>query len=330
MNDLESLRTAWGAPEPPSPTARAHARAALLDRASGTAAASPAPASPAPAPAARRRRRGWLFGLGAVGAAAAVGIGFAAVPSSGDRGGAGGEARTSPEVRLVSANSLLDRAADAAEKRPFTPPRPDQWVMIEERLTTSAKPGGVVTGGPYRSKVRRQWTKADGSLMAFADGKGGITTQSAAGIEPRSDYAAVSRMPTDPDALIAWIRARSHGVSALEELNTIMRDSAPPPKVQAAIFRAMGRIPGGTLVSGAKDDAGRPAVAVGWTTEGWLHEEVLFDPSSYAYLGERAISVKRHTMESEQGTLVIPKGTVQRLEVRVRDAVVDRPGQLPG
>ncbi|MFC4906036.1 CU044_5270 family protein [Actinomadura gamaensis] len=350
MNDLDALRAAWEAPAPPSPEARANARAALLSRATASAVApTPTPILALPSdPAAprverasavvggeggtsggaRRSRRRWGWSLAAVGAAAAIGAGFAVAPS-----GTGGDGHRNGGVRLMSANALLDRAADAAERRPFTAPRPDQWVMVEERLTTSAEPAGVVTGGPYMTRVRRTWHKADGSLMAYwVAPKGKVQVQSAAGMDPRVDYAAMSRLPTDPDALIARVRRDAPGQSwdrVLQLLNTILRTSTPPPKVQAAIFRAMRSIPGGTLVNGVRDAAGRPAIAIGWTTEGWLREEVLLDPKSYAYLGERAVAGQRHEMESAKGTVVVPKGAVQRVELRTRAGVVDAPGLLP-
>ncbi|MBW8484373.1 hypothetical protein [Actinomadura parmotrematis] len=142
-------------------------------------------------------------------------------------------------------------------------------------------------------------------------------------------------LPTDPAALVAELRRQGGPgmgggrAGTLRTLNTILRDAVPPPKVQAAIFRAMHALPGATLGTGAEDDAGRPALAVGWTTEGWLHEEVLLDPRTYAYLGERAVAIKRHVARGEDGTRVIPRGTLQRLLVRVRTAVVDRAGQRP-
>jgi hypothetical protein len=68
------------------------------------------------------------------------------------------------------------------------------------------------------------------------------------------------------------------------------------------------------------------------TAEGWLHEEVMLDPKSYAYLGERAISIKGHTLRGagDDPDVVagyVKKGVLQNLTVRTAVRVVGGPGQ---
>jgi hypothetical protein len=113
-------------------------------------------------------------------------------------------------------------------------------------------------------------------------------------------------------------------------LGVILRENLLPPRTEAAIFRAMKKIPGVTLVDNAAD--ARPAIALGRTTEGWLHEEVLLDPKSYAYLGERAISIKGHTSRGvgDNPTAMpeyVKKGVLQNLTVRTAAGIVSAPGQ---
>jgi hypothetical protein len=116
--------------------------------------------------------------------------------------------------------------------------------------------------------------------------------------------------------------------TAYRMLGAILRNNVLPPRLEAAIYWALKRIPGVTLVENKVDAAGRPAIALGRVEEGWLHEEVLLDPKTYAYLGERAISTRDKVFKTEYGTTErLKKGTLQRLMVRTAAGVVDRPGQ---
>jgi hypothetical protein len=109
-------------------------------------------------------------------------------------------------------------------------------------------------------------------------------------------------------------------------LSAILRDHVLPPKQEAALFRAIKQIPGVTL-AGKVDAAGRPAIALGRTTEGWLREELLLDPTTYAYLGERSIAIKDHILKGGDGTAKVKKGTLQLQSVRLAARIVDKPGQ---
>jgi len=118
MNDVTILREAWDAPAPPSPAARADARGALLECAR-------------PRPRRRHRRL-----AAAVALAASIALAATVAHNLGDPG------RTLPSVSQASAATVLERAATAAERRAFTPPRPDQWFCFEDRFTA---PEGTFT-----------------------------------------------------------------------------------------------------------------------------------------------------------------------------------------
>ncbi|MEV4257924.1 CU044_5270 family protein [Spirillospora sp. NPDC049652] len=343
QNDLKALDEAWPVPGPPSPAARAAARAALMDRAaSASASASEAVAAVAPgkpARSARRGRRRWTFGQVAVGAAAAAAVAVAvAVPSSG--------AHREGGVRLVSANTVLDRAALAAGHRPFQAPRPDQWVMIENR--------GVVDelklsrGRSHTLDLTRDWVRVDGTQYAFWDWSSRKlqTRRLPAGARVAGSYAEVSELPTDPDALIATIAARRKGraspykdlagpakaragqVQVVGDLTNLLEETTPPPALQVAVYKALKKAPGGTVNPTAQDPLGRPAISVTWGGT-FARYEILLDPSTYAYLGGRTITVKPLPRRRETGTVVLPAGTVLRAFVRTRAGIVDKPGQLP-
>ncbi|TMR39705.1 CU044_5270 family protein [Actinomadura geliboluensis] len=265
--------------------------------------------------------------LAAVGALAAVAVAGVALRGADDPGGQG-----APPARIAlgtpaEAAHVLDRAAAVAVTRPSAEAAPRQWVYTKMRLTSSAKPAGIVIGGPYKTDTWEVWRRGDGKqYAAYQDGR------LRAGHELVSS-AVASRfepLPGDPAALLRKVRGEGGDQMAFETLVTILRDSSHSPETEAAIFRAIKLIPGVTPVEGEVEIAGRPAIALGLTVEGWLHEEVLLDPKTYAYLGERAIAVKTRTFASEGGPAVTVKaGTLQRLMVRVAIGVVGKSGERP-
>ncbi|WBB71161.1 CU044_5270 family protein [Micromonospora sp. WMMD812] len=333
------LRDAWSDVPPPSPATRAQARAALLARAAHVD--NPAPQR-APSPRARAStpwrlpRLGWRVGVITAAVAAVVG-GLTVVESVNgpvDRGPAGTAIPGLPAARPASAAEALERAASAAGAQSFTAPRPDQWIHVEERMTSGAGPGGLVTGGPYRTRVLQHWMRADGRQVAwFVDGKFQFQGQPAR-TTPPSDYPTLAALPTDPDALLQWLHQEMGGLTdsteedrnsfSFGQLNAILRNNVLPPGVEAAIYRAMAKIPNVTLVPDAVNVDGRPAIALGRVQGGWLREEVLLDPDTHRLIGERAVAIKDYTAHGLDGTVRVKSGTVQRLVV-TNVEIVDRP-----
>ncbi|MEU8798819.1 CU044_5270 family protein [Spirillospora sp. NPDC048819] len=328
MNDLEILRDAWAEPEAPAEASRAAARTALLERATGVP---------------RRRFRLSRFGvrLVAVGAlAAAVAVGVTVVQTAGGTDRDGNPRPVVPGIPagpVANASEALERAARAAETRTFTPPRPDQWIYIESRVRSGPTPNGPVSKNPDKDVVTRNWQRADGTKSAtIEDGK--IRFAGMMPTTPPSDYASLAALPADPDALLKWIYKEMGGLGATKEgrystayamFGAILRTNVLPPKIEAAVFRAIKKIPGVTLVKGRVDAAGRPAVGLGRVTEGYLHRELLLDEESYRYLGERSVVIEDHTTRGLDGIRSVEKGDLMNLTVRLKAGIVDRPGQRP-
>ncbi len=132
-------------------------------------------------------------------------------------------------------------------------------------------------------------------------------------------------LPTDRDGMRAYLYSVRTDLpvdqQAFTRVGDLIRGKYLPSASLAAVFEAAGTIPGVTLVPDAVDAAGRRGIAVARTHEG-LRRELIFDPTTYAYLGERDIVV-----ESQDDTP--PPGTVVTSTARIRTAVVDRPDQLP-
>ncbi|GGV13456.1 hypothetical protein GCM10010182_37610 [Actinomadura cremea] len=334
MNDIDALREAWDAPEGPSAEARAGARTALVDRTAGRA---PAASSRPVARARRLPRLGIrLAAVGALATAAVVGVTVLQQAGGVDEHGRPAPAVPGiPAAPVANASELLERAAKSAEVRSFTPPRPDQWIYVESRSRRGDTPNGPVSDDPADTRTNRSWTRADGKVLAYTeDGK--LVQSAMPATTPPADYASLSKLPTDPDALLKWTYADMGGLGETAEgrystaytmLTAILRDSELPPKVEAALFRAIKKIPDVTLVEGRVDMAGRQAIALGRITEGYLHEEILFDPKTYEYLGERAVAIKDNTTRGEDGTRSVREGDLLRLTVQVKSGIVDEAGQ---
>jgi hypothetical protein len=301
MNDLTILHDAWEAPEAPSHASYARARAKLSARID------------------RRRRAPRLrVRLAAVGALAlAIAIGLAVAQNLGG-GGA---------VPVASAE-VLERAAAVAERQPFTPPRDGQWIYVQDRLT---RQDGKI-------EVQSHWRRADGEGAAFIDEHGKLHVEDLPWPKGRpkpltESYEGVASLPTDPAALLRWAYAQDvqngdtskDGVVYLL-LNGILRGNVLPPELEAAIFRAMKQIPGVTLQT--VDIFGKPAYSLTFTDD-WLREELLIDPKTYTYRGERSTVVRDATIDplkAGNSTGEVKKGSTVIAE-RLATAVVDKPGR---
>ncbi|WP_433465763.1 hypothetical protein [Spirillospora sp. CA-128828] len=175
------------------------------------------------------------------------------------------------------------------------------------------------------------WRRLDGKneYAAYEDGK--LTKSPGNETAPR--VARFDPLPADPQALLREVGGtpESGYELAFHTLVTILAGSVHPPRTEAAIFQAIKLIPGVTATGGAVDAAGRPAITLGLIgKEGWLRDEVLLDPKTYSYLGERSITVQDHAHEGDDGKKnVVKSGTLQFMEVRVAVGIVNEPGDRP-
>jgi hypothetical protein len=283
MNDLLTI---WEAPEAPSPEARRRARAALLER------------------AARRRRPVLRASFAAL--ALALSAGVVVVENLG-----------TPGHSIPSASArVLERAAHAAERRPFTAPRDDEWIYTEDR------------SGTY---VIERWRRADGLGSARRDGRTGLLVEMerpGRAPLPFDSYARLAALPTAPDALLRVVyREGEHitGAGSTREaeaygiLGGMLAAGVLPPDSEAALFRTIERIPGVTVST--VEVLGEPTLSLALTDD-WLRQELLLDPRTYAYRGKRSTTIKEPPPEKGKGL-----GTV--VAERVAVGIVAKPGERP-
>jgi hypothetical protein len=163
------------------------------------------------------------------------------------------------------------------------------------------------------------------------------------------DPAAV---PTDPDGLLAAIYRLVEDPACAPILvgDTVqdrafllidgMLQTVMPANVHAALYQALAKIPGVTVVQGATDAAGRRGVAFaraaaveGPGSSDWLRLEIILDRDTYRYLGARHVVTRDHfipdTPSGSKGTW-FRKGQVLVSRAQLALAVVDAPCQRPG
>ncbi|MGW3365546.1 hypothetical protein ACWDOR_21695 [Streptosporangium canum] len=115
---------------------------------------------------------------------------------------------------------------------------------------------------------------------------------------PENIYALLAALPTDPDALPAEFR-KIHEIEGadqddwtFERFAATLSRNIVPPDLQAAIFRAIAKLPGVMVNGSAVDADGRAVLSVSHIVEGWRHFEILLDPATYAYRGRRETAIR--------------------------------------
>jgi hypothetical protein len=298
-----------------------------------------------PAPRRRPHRRLVL----ATSALAAVAVGAVAVVANGSSGvgqtpgGSPPRPAAAPSTPgLAPVARTFDLAAAYAAARPFTPPRPDQWIYIQDRQLSPSSLARAKRQKPV--ETTQTWMRADGRKMAGSNPErnGALETW-----DQVSEYPALSNLPTDPRRLLAQLRAELLApppsvagpalpvpaeVAPMEDrlfgrIVDILAQNLLPPAVTAALWRAAALIPGVTQSPGTVKVDGRTLIAVGRIQQGWLSEQLLVNPDTYDFVGYRTVATRDHTIDTGNGRGIrVPKGEVQNVSTRLAAAIVDRPG----
>ncbi|WP_285629383.1 CU044_5270 family protein [Actinoallomurus iriomotensis] len=239
----------------------------------------------------RWKRRPFMGGLIVVGTAAAVTAAVAILP--------GATSTRTERLRPVSAVEVLGRAAKTARTEELHA-RNDQFIKV-----TSVE----IADHRY---TRQTWLSVDGSEVGllrtnpcqFRSGTATCDVRLQNGDRPKGappmpfngTPAYLRTLPTDPAALKAYIRAHTDKLPASKrpaegyETWSFVVDHVVenyvPPKLRGALFDVAATVPGISVSKNVRDAIGRPGIAVRMKTgAGW--QELIFDPVSYRYLGER-------------------------------------------
>jgi hypothetical protein len=305
------------------------------------------------------RRFAWSAGL-AAGLATAVAVGVLLAPGAGrlapgaDRPGQTGEA----PLELISAAQVLDLAATATKGLPELSPRPDQAIMVKSTAMGMIMSAGRARGegGLMHRSTRTVWWPADGvrdgvleqtylemkpipglpSPKTDFENKVGKPELLSLKICPdsgeyaRKDFAYVSALPTTPEAMLAYLQNSPGENNPLNErafaaAGDLLLENYLPPAQRAAVYRALRLIPGLNLVPDAEDGAGRKGVAVAYDDNArGRRTELIFDPASFRYLGERSFSLDPKYTRIPAGTQI---GASALLSAEVVDIVPTPPAR---
>lgn len=241
------------------------------------------------------------------------------------------------QPRPANAAVFLDRAADQVARQPSQqkPLQDGQWVYIRDLGSNKTQDDK----GREKVDITKQefWFRFDGEEFAGRIGTGGLDRfpVEQAG-DPDFWYPArvrdfQAKLPLDPDRLLAAVHAEvkrmhpkqrefhqgrgldSQTVWLISELLGADVGVLPTPELQAAMYRALAKVPGIKVTENVIDLAGRRSVVLDYTW-GWYQTGIVLDPTSYAYRG---------------AAWELKDGKVYTGSARLQAAIVDQPGQLP-
>ncbi|MFG1702481.1 CU044_5270 family protein [Nonomuraea sp. M3C6] len=328
--DEDEIRTfADGRPAVPpySAEARARARERLLAEARG-----------------RRRfrlpRLGWR--AAAAFGATVVLVGGVAVTLSGRGSGGTGPATSVTQSAAVSPGEL--------------DPRPGQYILVESDTMYGMHRVGA-NGEKEESSLyqthRKIWQSVDASANgllliegrepkpwpgkplpepASKDRRGStyMTLPSCPGQRGfrRTDYAYLSTLPADAAAMrahvyqvsAAYVSMGKHvdqDEAAFSFVTDLVRETYLPKAQRDALFEATKTIPGVEVAEGVENSAGRKGVALGRADRTGTLAQVIFDPDTHLYLGERRTVVDAKLADA-------PEGSVVALTAQLNVSVVDK------
>ncbi|WP_412538149.1 CU044_5270 family protein [Longispora sp. K20-0274] len=235
----------------------------------------------------RRRRFALAFGLPGL-AAAAVAAVLVLAPLDG-----GG-----PEAAHAEAATVLHRAAAAALTVPDVEPRPDQYYYVRTEQAGHESQAWRSMDGQHDGYFTVPGQPAepvpgchDGRQQAY-DKYGQLEVGVTRECETRPAYRP--ELPDTADAMFAYINADASTSPRETRANYIaktamglMGQTYLRPKVRAALFEALSRVPGLTIVRDVTDGAGRPGIGIGWNPGSGDQYVLVFHPTTYAYMGMR-------------------------------------------
>ncbi|GAB3400773.1 CU044_5270 family protein [Flindersiella endophytica] len=294
MDEMQALRELRGEVEPASPRRMAALRAGLFR-------------SMTTAPPRRRfglPKLAWRIGL-AGGLAVAMLVGVTVTQ--------GGWFR--PDS--ASASVFLERAATtlAAQPSPRERPRDDQWLYTKKMTTNVTIRQELGDGSDSKSRSDREvdvvtsegWFRFDGTAMAGYDERGKLR-QSPIDLTgdderyPAQVWNMHAALPLDPDKVLAAVHAEVkriypdnpefHHGQGLDErtiwlIGALLGEDpglVPAPEQQAALYRALAKVPGLTITRGVTDLAGREGVLLSRRTR-TFEFGIVIDPDTYGFLG---------------------------------------------
>lgn len=254
-----------------------------------------------------RRQRRWITRFALPGMAIPVAVAAALIAAS----ALSGTTNHTRGHRSLTAGQFLNRAAASVEHQPTVAMRDGDW-LYQKELTPVFRSQAGETGTTLSTTVQESWWSVDGSKARYdgPDVPPGMTEVRSAGLEgddesPLQYQHEIASWPDDADALLDRVSGgrmdQQDGQDrAFTKLAVVLRDvPIIPPSLLATIYRALAKIPGVTIEN-TRDPAGRTGVAVERAEPATTgpdgdsmksRSDIILDPDTYAYLGERTTVV---------------------------------------
>ncbi|MFI9596697.1 CU044_5270 family protein [Nonomuraea sp. NPDC052265] len=255
------------------------------------------------------------------------------------------EVRPLPNVGAILLNSetVLERAAKTVEERATAPePRPDQW-QYTKILNVQPADG--------RTQTLESWLRYDGKQSAGRDPEGNFRAQDNPpdpgddDLSPQQYREKLLKLPTDPDKLLAHVAGDRHWIDYPKEEGVskkvedpdsrayrilslyLTQEAVMPPKLEAAIFRALAKIPRVKIEQNVRDATGRAGLGLFRSTIGEEDSRryLILDPRTYQVMADQSVWLRD---EMINGEVAYRKGAVFA-DVWLAAGIVDKPGEVP-
>ncbi|MFI6298728.1 CU044_5270 family protein [Nonomuraea sp. NPDC050790] len=235
-----------------------------------------------------------------------------------------GTATPTAPLTTDGAANVLEQAALVASRTGANEIRPDQWLYLKESQHMG---GGDLP-------VFEHWGRMDGKRSALRE-EGGALRETAAEKGPTHvgrTQKEVDSLPTDPDVLLAHLRALktervvlsicrprcspeiSGDVRAFGAIGWYMKfGPLIPPDTVAGMYRALAKLPQVSIEQNTKDADGRPGIGVAFDAGEGTKAYYILDRRDYRFMGMKVVSAD---------------GTVVGMSV-LAAGIVNHPGDLP-
>jgi hypothetical protein len=238
---------------------------------------------------------------------------------------------------------VLEEAAKTFAKRAVAAePRPEQW-QYTKSLDVQPADG--------RRTIQESWLRYDGKQSAGREMDGSfrvLDVQPDPGdddLSPQRYRGKLLKLPSDPDESLAHVQGDRHWIDYPREegvpkgvedpdsrayriLSLYLKQQAVmPPKLEAAIFRALAKVPGVRIEQGVTDATGRTGLGLfrSYPGEERQRRYLILDPRTYRVLADQTIWLSDETFDGEP---VFQKGAVFA-DVFLASGIVDHPGEIP-
>ncbi|AWS42858.1 CU044_5270 family protein [Streptosporangium sp. 'caverna'] len=245
-------------------------------------------------------------------------------------------------ARYASASEVFAQAALVAEARSTdASPRPDQWQYSKSLSRQPNEDSGD-------ADTMEEWIRYDGKQTAGYDDDGRLRISDVPpdpgddDLSPQQYAEKLRELPTDPDKLLAHVRGDRHwidlpveeGVAPAREdpdarafrvISVYLEQQAiMPPKLEAAMYRALGKIPGVGVEVDVEDAAGRKGLGVFRETDGLdTRRYLILEPKTFRYLGMRMLWLRDEMLGSD---LIFRAGSVYST-AELASGIVEKAGQ---